>query len=322
MTPEVLDFLTSPAAWGGSALPVERVDTHLSWLFLCGDEVLKLKQPRRFAQQDLRSVDARRRNCEAELELNRRFAPDTYLACTPLCRTSQGTLRLGPPGEPIDWLVRMRRLPVDRFLDRRIAARDVDLALLRRALRPIAHHLRHAPSAIPDPATWLRRLDAVLDTVARDLTGPDGPPPLPSRMRQWMHAHAALFERRVLEGRIVDGHGDLRPEHVCLSPEPAVIDCLEFDRDLRITDGLDEFGFLALECEELGAPEVADVVLDVWRAVDDFPAPLLGFHQALRALRRASVAAMRWRGPGGTEAQHRKCVRYLAVAAARAPPPR
>jgi aminoglycoside phosphotransferase family enzyme len=107
-----------------------------------------------------------------------------------------------------------------------------------------------------------------------------------------LERNAALFDRRVTEGRVVEGHGDLRPEHVCLEPKPQIIDCLEFSRRLRRLDPLDELGYLALECERLGASAIGAAILEAYRALSGDPAParLQHAYQAYRALVRAMLA--------------------------------
>jgi aminoglycoside phosphotransferase family enzyme len=91
---------------------------------------------------------------------------------------------------------------------------------------------------------------------------------------------------------IVDAHGDLRPEHICVLNNPAIIDCLEFNRELRILDPVDELSFLSLECERLGSPFIANMVLDIYsRTTHDFPpAVLIHFYKSHRACKRAKVA--------------------------------
>jgi aminoglycoside phosphotransferase family enzyme len=100
------------------------------------------------------------------------------------------------------------------------------------------------------------------------------------------------FDARVRHDRIVEGHGDLRPEHVCLQPEVAVIDCLEFSRDLRIVDPVDELAYLALECERLGMPQLGAVLLQVYgERTGDWPnLELVRFYQGFRAALRATIA--------------------------------
>ncbi len=116
----------------------------------------------------------------------------------------------------------------------------------------------------------------------------------------YLREAAEVLNGRVHEGRVVEGHGDLRPEHVCLTEPPAVIDCLEFSRDLRILDPADELSFLALECERLGAPAVGQWFLGRYREVtgDDPPTDLLLFYRRFRALRRAKIAVWHLREPG------------------------
>jgi aminoglycoside phosphotransferase family enzyme len=97
----------------------------------------------------------------------------------------------------------------------------------------------------------------------------------------------------VSQGRIVEGHGDLRPEHVCLGPEPLFIDCLEFNRDWRVLDPADELAYLAMECEHAGAPWIGEVVFETYREAtgDNPPLPLVRFYKAYRATVRAKLSA-------------------------------
>jgi aminoglycoside phosphotransferase family enzyme len=133
-----------------------------------------------------------------------------------------------------------------------------------------------------------------------------------------LERHAALFERRVAERRLVEGHGDLRPEHVCLAPEPVIIDCLEFSRELRLLDPADELAFLALECERLGAPAVGSWFLAAYTEVTgDAPPPLLlRFHRTYRALRRAKLAVWHLEDPAVREPARwtARARRYLELA--------
>jgi aminoglycoside phosphotransferase family enzyme len=136
-----------------------------------------------------------------------------------------------------------------------------------------------------------------------------------------LDADAQVFHGRVADGRIVDAHGDLRPEHVFLLPEPQIIDCLEFSAELRLLDSAAEIAFLALECERLGHAELGKRVLAHYREhAHDFCDPeLLEFYRALRAFVRAKIAAWHLEDDVDTEAQThwrgRACW-YLDAAAA------
>jgi len=108
--------------------------------------------------------------------------------------------------------------------------------------------------------------------------------------RQWLDAR---------RGALVEGHGDLRPEHVCLDGEPQVIDCLDFSRALRTQDAVDDLGFLALECTRLGAPSIGEAILNDYRRAsgDDAPPAVVRFYQSLRACVRARLAIRHLREP-------------------------
>ena len=238
----------------------------------------------------------RRDDCVREVALNRRLAPDVYLDAVALVRTASGLFQLDGQGDAVDWLVKMRRLPAARMLDRLIAARQVsqgDIEAL--ATRLVAFYAEAAPEPMA-PEEYRNILAARVDPNA--LTAPrfgvDGT--RLAELRTLQHAYLAeradVLDARGIAGRIVEGHGDLRPEHVCLLDEPRVIDCLEFRRDLRIVDPADELGYLALECERLGSAEIGPWLFAAYtRASGDAPEPaLVHFYQGVRAVLRAKLA--------------------------------
>jgi len=279
----------------------------MAWVFLAGAFVYKLKKPVRYAFLDFSTLEARRRDCEAEVHLNLRLAPGVYLATIPLNRVAVGRgpggavgagLRLGGPGEPVEWLVMMRRLPHARMLDRVLETGDLDPADVEAVARLLADFYARTPACPISPSTYVSQLRKDVDDNLRELLA-FCPRVSEARVRQvgqaleaFLERERPLLEERVREGRIVEGHGDLRPEHVHLGPPPAVIDCIEFNLDFRTLDAVDDLVFLALECERLGAPEVGGVLLRAYRerTGDDPPPQLIDFYRAHRAFLRAKIA--------------------------------
>src|SRR5690606_17786907 len=102
----------------------------------------------------------------------------------------------------------------------------------------------------------------------------------------FIESHRELLAQRAAEGRVVDAHGDLRPEHVFLTEPPQIIDCLEFSIDLRWLDAAEEVAFLALECDRHGLGGVGQRLLAAYRKVagDGVDECLLGFYRSRRAL--------------------------------------
>lgn len=301
-----LDFLGRPAAYPEAPSRVEAVETHMSWVFLTDTHACKLKKPVRYDYLDFSTVEARRLDCEEEVRLNRRLAAEVYLGVVPLVLDAAGHLSLGGAGEVVDWLVRMQRLPADRMLDhllRNGAVKQPEIVQLARLLARFYAALPAEPIA---PEAYRQSLAGRIEDNLRELGSPefglprDVPAGLARFQLDFLQRHAELFDRRVLAGRIVEGHGDLRPEHVCLLAQPVVIDCLEFKREFRILDPADELGYLALECERLHAPHVARWLLEEYGEAsgDAPPAGLLHFYQSCRAMLRAKLALWHLRDDG------------------------
>jgi aminoglycoside phosphotransferase family enzyme len=292
-------FLSSRASYPEQPAAVEVVQTHMSCIFLTDRHAYKLKKPVRYAFLDFSTSDARRAHCEAELQLNRRLAPDVYLELVPLTQTRDGRLSLGDGGVIVDWLVKMRRLPARLMLDRAIRDASVTSEAVRRFTRVLADFYRRAAPVVLDGTAQRRRLELDIEINQRELARPEyGWAPsfldeVGAALSKALARQAGALERRIAERRIIEGHGDLRPEHICLEPVPLFIDCLEFNRDWRLLDPADELSYLALECEFAGAAWIGEVVMETYREAtgDHPPAGLLAFYKAYRAALRAKLSA-------------------------------
>ena len=295
--PAKLAFLLRPDSYGEGTAAVEAVETHMSWVFLTDRHAYKLKKPVRNAHVDLRDVAARFRNCVDEVRLNRRLSSGVYLEAVPLLRDERGGPTFAGHGDVVDWLVQMRRLPADRMLDRMMQSGSVSPEDLEAVVRRLCDFYRRSPPVALDPAEYRHEFAAGIAHHRAELSRPDYALPLAQieRVCEALLAvlpQAALFDARLAAGRLVEGHGDLRPEHICLEREPQIIDCLEFSRRLRTLDPADELAFLALECERLGAPRVGAQLLAAYRehCADATPPALAHFYRGYRALVRATLA--------------------------------
>jgi len=295
---EKVAFLLDPAAYARiERVPpaeVGSVETHMAWVFLTDRHAWKLKKPVRYAFLDFSTVEARRRDGLEEVALNARLAPGVYLGVVPLSIEPSGALALGGGGPAVDWLVKMWRLPGNRFLDRRLGSGDVGDDEIGAVADLLARfYAAAAPVGISGEAYRARLAAAIVDDVeelGRHDHHADGAQDIGEALAGFIDGHRGLLAERA--GRVVEGHGDLRPEHVCLVSPPVVIDCLEFNRDFRVVDPVDELAFLAMECEMIGAPAAGMAILRATceRLGDDPPDALVGFYAASRALLRARLA--------------------------------
>ena len=300
---EKVEFLRDRRQYPDRPARVAVVETHFAWVFLAGRHAYKLKKPMRQASLDYRTIASREAACRKEVRLNRRLAPSIYIGVVPLTRRRNGELALGRGGSVVDWLVKMRRLSAARMLDRVIARRAIssrDLGSLTDALATFFRRARREPMTAAAYVSWLRArtLRNARDLRAADLRlGRERIDPVIRAQLAFIAGASDLLGAR--GAKLIEGHGDLRPEHVWLGPRPVVIDCLEFDPELRRLDPAEEMAFLALECGRLGASRVSEDLLQRYRVAmqDPVPEALLQFYLSQRAATRAKIAAWHLRDP-------------------------
>jgi aminoglycoside phosphotransferase family enzyme len=319
-----LAYLAQPAAYSDRPRSVERIETHMAWVFLTDRHAFKLKKPVRYEFLDFSTIEARRLDCEREIELNRRLAADVYLGLVPLSVDAAGAMELGGAGEIIDWLVKMRRLPRERMLDWQLEHASPAADELRPAALLLAEFYRDAEPLEVAPQAYLQQLENAVRENMQALSLPTYGLPADmigqttDRQLQFLDRHAELVRERARNRHIVEGHGDLRPEHICLVDPPVVIDCLEFKREFRVVDPVDEFAFLTLECQVLGQTWVGELFLRTYSELaDDHPATrLFEFYKSQRALLRAKLAAWHLRDSEGGDAGKwlPRARQYLALA--------
>jgi aminoglycoside phosphotransferase family enzyme len=292
-----LAFLRDPRSFGEAAVRIETIETHFAWVFLTARHAYKLKKPLRQALMDYRTAAARRKGCRAELTLNRRLAPSVYLAVVPLSADAAGALNLGPGGRVVDWLVKMRRLPASGLLDHILERRSISDAEVDRLIALLVRFFRHARRSPIAGKSYLGRMRRQVAANRRALRGYGG------QLRQALAEQVADAQRGFIAlagsevaargAHVVEGHGDLRPEHVCVGRPLCVIDCVEFDRDLRLSDPVEELAFLALETERLGHGRLAVKLVRRYCEMrgDRIDEAVVHFYMSHRATIRAKLAA-------------------------------
>jgi aminoglycoside phosphotransferase family enzyme len=297
--------LRSAATYPEHPASVETIETHFAWVFLLRERAYKLKKPVNVPGMDLSTLDARRLSCAEELRLNRKLAPDVYLDVVPLVRAADATLRVGGEGAIVDWLVRMRRLPAALMLDRAITAGTASQPRLAAVGTMLAQFYRTQPRVAFEPDQYVERITAQIQADRHALFAPelhlDGHCVQAALTATWCATSLLEIElgQRAREARILEAHGDLRPEHICLGDPPCIIDSLEFSKDLRTLDPAEELAFLWVECEQAGSVQAAATVLQAYRQVSGDPASerLLDLYRSRRAMVRAKIIAWHLQDP-------------------------
>ena len=287
-------FLSRPGVLEADPGAVEAIETHFAWVFLTRHHAFKLKKPMRWQQMDYRHLNGRERGCREELRLNRRLAPDVYEDVIPL-RSKGHSLSLSDGDCIEDWLLRMRRLSPERMLSAMIPAMAPhEIAALVDAL---TRFFRNAESNPIEASEYILRLRRQIELNFLVLHS------YPREIDQMLVSRVARAQLSLLErarssigprGRyVVEGHGDLRVEHVHLGPPVVVIDCMESDRDLRLLDPAEDFALMAFELDRAGAFELSQTLTHrICAELQPSPADaVFGFYKSLRAAARAKVSA-------------------------------
>lgn len=318
-------FLSRPDSYTPRPDFVRARETHMSWVFMNGQRVYKLKKPVRFPYLNFSTAERREAMCRAEASLNRRLAPDVYLGVVALTREAGG-YAIGGKGPVADWLVVMRKLNEDDTLEAALLGRRARHADVERLAADLSAFYAHAARILIDPAGYPVSLHKAAITDWSVLLNPRFDLPrgriarLAAIQRRFLDERADVLADRVRKRHMVDAHGDLRPEHIWLSAPYPIIDCLEFDSRLRALDALDEVGFLHLECERLGGQWIGDAVRKrLARLLDDDPeSGAFLFYRIGRAMLRArlSIAHLIDPHPRTPEKWPRQARTYLALAEA------
>lgn len=305
--PSLVQALCRLEAYPHHPANVEVRQTHISSVFLAGQFVYKIKKPVRFNFLDYSTLDKRRHFCKEEVRLNQRLAPDVYLGVVPVIER-EGLIVLGEgstislSGRTVEYAVKMLRLPEERMLDLLVVAGKIGKHEIERlAAKLVAFHQRaaatHATVYGSAEAVWQKWHDSFSETerfvgdeiadqqyhIIRDFT------------ETFLKEGKELFSARAQEGRVREGHGDLRAEHVCMTDGVIIFDCIEFNPGLRYCDVSSELAFLAMDLDFLGEPSLSnDLVAAYERLSGDTAVSLLQcFYKCYRAYVRGKVETLK-----------------------------
>ncbi|MCP4330710.1 MAG: AAA family ATPase [Alphaproteobacteria bacterium] len=292
----VVEFLSRPETYGIEG-QVDRIETHIAIVFLAGDRAYKLKRAIKLPYLDYSSAARRLDMCKAEVELNRRTAPEYYLGVMPIARRGQA-LELGGIGNPVDWVVAMRRFDQADLFDHLAKAGRLDTRIMRRLAEIIAefhHHLepRHDHGGFAEARHVIAGIAESFNEVAAELPR-DGFHGVVESLRAEAEARTDLLNRRRTGGFVRHCHGDLHLRNICLiADQPMLFDAIEFNDEIAVIDTFYDLGFLIMDLIHRDLPAFSNIVLNGYlgSARDYSGLPLLPLYLAMRAAIRALVMA-------------------------------
>ncbi|RUM28697.1 MAG: gluconokinase [Aquifex sp.] len=270
------------------------IQTHTSWVFLLKDVVYKIKKPVNFGFLDYSTLEKRKDMCHKEVELNRRLCPWVYIGVVPISEVN-GKWVIENDENVVEYAVKMRRIPDDAILSNRLStATEEDL---KRVAKVVAGFHTRAKRVDEFGKMEIMKYNtdenfSQTEKYVGVTISKEDYEFIKKKTNEFYEKHAGIFEKRIKEGRIRDGHGDIRTEHVAFLKEGVCIfDCIEFNDRFRYGDILNDMCFLSMELEYFGKENLAKAYEEEYRRISQDPDfdLMLPFFKCYRAYVRGKV---------------------------------
>ena len=323
----ILDALKQPSAYphlaSGKqppASPIRLIQTHISWVFLTGDYVYKIKKPVKFSFLDFSTREKRKSLCEEEVRLNRRLCPEVYLGAVPIAMDRHPSF--GGSGFPMDYAVKMRQLPSEKIMSLLLTEGKVTESHIRSIAKIISdfhskidviHEKEYnSPEMI---AEQFADLGGVRETAERACKMGEKIDFILKKAEEFARKNRPLFLQRQEKGFIRDCHGDLHSGNIFLTDPIVIFDCIEFNKSFRYTDTSADAGFLAMDLDAHGRKDLSRLFISEYlRLSGDRGMPaLLDYYKCYRANVRAKIACLT-HSQHPSEEEKKKMEKYLLLA--------
>jgi aminoglycoside phosphotransferase family enzyme len=304
--PPLIQALLDPLAYPNPPRQVELVQTQISYVFLAGDYVYKIKKPVEMGFLDYSTLEKRLTYCIKEVELNRRLCPEAYLGVVPVTEDDGRTVMDGK-GDVKEYAVYMRRLPQEAMMDVLLTQDKVTPEMIARVAKTVAGF--HKRAATDEDISTIGGINAVIQNTTENFSQTDkyfGITIAPDTYRRikaytegFIKDNAPLFHKRMADGRIRDCHGDLHTAHVCFTDSICIYDCIEFIDRLRYTDVVADVAFLAMDLDHYGRHDLSEHFVSAYvkESGDDELLKLLNFYKCYRAYVRGKIGSFQYDDP-------------------------
>ena len=304
--PNKLEALLKPQAYPHKPSKVELIQTQMSFVFLTGDYVYKVKKPVNLGFLDYTTLEKRHFFCQQELELNRRLCSDVYLAVVSLAE-DQGKLRVEVPGKAVEYAVKMRQLPQDRMMGALLTKGQITQEMVTKVAEKLVNF--HQKAETSSRIAAFGQLDVMRQNTDENFTqtekyiGVSVTQAKYDRIKSYSNdfilINNSLFDKRVKEGRIKDCHGDLHCAHICFTDDICIYDCIEFNDRFRYCDVASEIAFLAMDLDRYQRADLSRHFVNTYVELshDEELLNLLNFYKCYRAYVRGKVESFKLDDP-------------------------
>jgi aminoglycoside phosphotransferase family enzyme/predicted kinase len=291
------------ASFPHSVRSPQLIETHISWLVLTGEFAYKIKRPVRFDFLDYSTLELRRQQCQRELEIGRRYAPEIYLEVVPIRAAAEGLAVGGCEGAIVEYAVKMRQFDQGCLLERQLRAGQVPTCEMNLLAEQLARYHADAAQIEMSPGDATARsaepAEENFEYLLKHLADSDQREPI-RRLAAWSSQQAEVladwFATRAASGAIRECHGDLHLNNVLrIEGRYLAFDPIEFNDRLSHIDSMNDVAFLMMELREHGYPTHSRRLINHYvESLDDYVGLRgLPFFLVYRAMVRAKVDLIR-----------------------------
>lgn len=323
----LVEALKDAGAYPHKPKAIELVQTQISFVFLAGNYVYKVKKPVDFGFLDFTTLEKRRFYCNQEVILNRRLCPRVYLGVVPITREGKN-FKVEGNGRAVEYAVKMLPLPYQRMMDRMLQRDEVTPKMLETVAGRLVDF--HRQAELSEDLAKIGGIETVARNAEENFTQVESYVNQTATREQYdrikhyndsfLKKNAALFAKRIKDGRIRDCHGDLHAAHICFIDGLCIYDCIEFNDRFRYIDVASEVAFLAMDLDFHRHPELAKQFVKAYvkASGDSELLKLLDFYKCYRACVRGKVEGFKLNDPHISEDQKTKILitarRYFELA--------
>lgn len=302
----LIKFMLNPDTYPFKPEKVDMLQTHISYLFIAGEYVYKVKKPVNFGFLDYSTLEKRKFYCGQEIKLNSRLSPEIYLGVSEIV-SDKSILSLDGKGEVKEYAIKMSRLPPDMMMDRMIFDKRIDKEVIKKIADKIAAF--HQSADVNSDISKFGDIEIILKNANENFLQTDKFIGISLTQDEYnlikdfsykfIDNNKPILKKRVAENKIKDCHGDLRTEHICISDKIYIFDCIEFNDRFRYGDVASEVAFLAMDLDFLGEDALSRYFVDSYIEIsgDTDIYKIINFYKCYRAYVRGKVESFQLNDP-------------------------
>ncbi len=325
MLERVLEALQKPESYDEKVKEIKMLQTHISFVFLTGEYVYKIKKPVDFGFLDFTTLEKRKFYCHEEMRVNKALAGDIYLGVVPIVETEEGEIKVNGEGKVVEYAVKMIQLPQESIMSNLLRSNDISREDIVEIARLVAGFHSKAPtgeevnkygSYTQVEANWIQNFEQTRNLTETYLDE-EKYLELESKVMNFLRNNKKLFDRRVEEGKIKECHGDLHSGNIFIVREPGrlyregiyIFDAIEFFKGFSCSDILADMAFLAMDLDFYGREDLGKAFVEAYFEFsgEEELKSLLDFYKCYRAFVRMKVTGFKLFDENVSDEEKKEC---------------